>query len=41
VVTSSLNAPEIRNALYKVDIQTSDVEVLLTLAPGHDLSGWR
>lgn len=41
VVTSNLNDPEIRNALYKVDIQTSDVELVLRFGPDHDLGGLR
>jgi Tol biopolymer transport system component len=39
VVTSNLNDPEIRNALYRVDIQTSDEEVVLELGHDHDLAG--
>ena len=41
VVTSNLNDPEIRNALYRVDIQTSEEEIILTLGHDHDLSGLR
>jgi Tol biopolymer transport system component len=39
VVTSNLNDPEIRNALYRVDIQTSEEELILKLGHDHDLSG--
>jgi Tol biopolymer transport system component len=41
VVTSNLNDPEIRNALYRVDIQTSEEEIILTLGHDHELSGLR
>lgn len=39
VWTSNLNDPEIRNALYKVDIQTSDAERVLEFGHDHEMVG--
>jgi Tol biopolymer transport system component len=40
VFTSNLNDPEVRNALYRVDVQTSEEEIILTLGHDHDLGGF-